>query len=319
VAAARPRSLTRVENQTDVLARVINEYAGVVSLSALDEAGLPRRLARAHVRAGRWRPIPGRGMVLHNGPLFGEAAWRAALLEVGPAARLGGVTALEAHGLKGFDEPWVHIWVPKGAQKSAPSELSECVQLHETRRWAADADAVCAGVPRSRPSVATVQAALWARSRRQAALCLVMPVQQRLVRVEDVAIELTRVRRHAYRRMLGAVIVDLAGGAESLNEIDFALECRRRGLPEPSRQVVCRLSSGRCYLDVRWETYRVSVEVNGAGHDRLDVALRDEVRIADLQSRGDAAIPLSVLTLRCDPGPFFEALKRLLAARGWQP
>lgn len=193
------------------------------------------------------------------------------------------------------------------------------MHLHETRRWTADTDALCVGVPRSTPAVATVQAALWARSRRQAALCLVMPVQQRLVRVEDLAQELSRVRRHEYRRMLGAVIGDLAAGAESLNEIDFARECRRRGLPEPSRQVVCTLSSGRCYLDVRWDRYGVCVEINGAGHDRLDVALRDEVRIADLQSRGDAAIPMSVLTLRSDPDPMFEALKRLLLSRGWHP
>lgn len=300
------------------MTRVTKEHAGVVSLAMLEEAGIARRLRRAHVRAGRWRRIPGRGIVLHNGPLADEAAWRAALLEVGPAARLGGVTALQAHGLKGFDEPWVHIWVPKGSQKATPSELShQLVQLHETRRWTEN-DAVCTGAPRSKPAVATVQAALWARSRRQAALCLVMPVQQRLVRVEEVADELARVKRHEYRTMLGAVIADIAGGAQSLNEIDFAIECRHRGLPEPSRQAVCRLSSGRCYLDVRWDAYRVAVEVNGAGHDGLDVALRDEVRIADLQSRGDAAIPLSVLTLRCHPEPFFEALRRLLMARGWQ-
>ena len=115
------------------------------------------------------------------------------------------------------------------------------------------------------------------------------------------------------------VVVDLGGGAQSLNEIDFAVECRRRGMPEPSRQVVCELSSGRCYLDVRWDAQQVCVEINGAGHGRLDVALRDEVRIADLQTRGDAAIPVSVLTLRCDPDPFFEALKRLLASRGRRP
>lgn len=306
-------------DETDVVTLVAEENAGVVGLPALTEAGVPRRLVRAHVRAGRWRPIPRRGVVLHNGPLSGEASWRAALLEVGPAARLGGVTALQAHGLKGFEEPRVHIWVPKGSQKGAPSTLSERVQLHETRRWAADTDAVGVGVPRSTPSVATVQAALWARSRRQAALCLVMPVQQRLVRVEEVAQELSRVRRHEYRRMLAAVVVDLAGGAQSLNEIDFAVECRRRGMPEPSRQVVCELSSGRCYLDVRWDPQQVCVEINGAGHGRLDVALRDEVRIADLQTRGDAAIPVSVLTLRCDPDPFFEALKRLLASRGRRP
>jgi hypothetical protein len=307
-----------VEDETDVVTRITKEYAGVASLAALEESGVPRRVLRSHVRAGRWRPIPGRGMVLHNGPLAGEASWRAALLEVGPAARLGGITALQACGLKGFEEPWMHIWVPKSSQKGTPVRVSEQVCLHETRRWGLD-DALSTGVPRSNPAVATLQAALWARSARQAALCLVMPVQQRLVRADVVAAELERVKRHEYRSMLRSVIGDITDGAQSLNEIDFAVACRRRGLPEPSRQVVRRLSSGRCYLDVRWDAFRVAVEVNGAGHDRLDVALRDEVRMVDLQSQGDAAIPLSVLTLRCDPEPFFEALQRLLVARGWRP
>ena len=70
-------------------------------------------------------------------------------------------------------------------------------------------------------------------------------------------------------------------------------------------------------LDAYWERYRVVVEINGAGHNALDVAMRDELRITDLQVQGEAVIPLSVLTLRCDPDPFFDALERLLRTRGW--
>lgn len=202
--------------------------------------------------------------------------------------------------------------------EGGPGGLERLVQLHETRRWSTE-DATDGRLRRAKPAIATVQAALWARSRRQAALCLVMPIQQRLARAEDVSLELSRVKRHEYRLALNAVMGDIIGGAQSLNELDFAAECRARGLPEPARQVVRRLSSGRAYLDVSWERYGVAVEVNGAGHDRLDIAVRDEVRLADLQAQGDAAIPLSVLTLRCDPEPFFAALRRLLIARGWRP
>lgn len=305
------------DDEADVTG-IVADSDGVASLAELAESGVPRRVRRAHVRAGRWRPIPYRGTVTHNGPLVGPAAWRAGLLEVGPSARLGGVTALQASGLTGFDEPCVHIWVPKGCQKEAPNAISDTVTLHETRRWNTE-DATTGPLRRSKPAIATVQAALWARSRRQAALCLVMPIQQRLARAEDVGLELSRVKRHEYRRALMAVMGDIIGGAQSLNELDFAAECRARGLPEPERQVVRRLSSGRAYLDVSWERFGVAVEVNGAGHDRLDVALRDEVRLADLQAQGEAAIPLSVLTVRCDPEPFFAALRRLLIARGWKP
>lgn len=286
----------------------------MLPMSVLREVKVSRGRRRAMVAGGRWRVVPGKGVVATPGPTTGEAAWREALMAVGPGAHLGGVTALEAHGLRGYVEPRIHIWVPKGLEKKDIAG----VRVHETRRWTAT-DAMPVGLPRSVPAVATVQAALWAVSLRQAMLCLVMPIQQRIVRVEDVQKELDRVRRHRFRKPLQAGIRDIALGAESLNELDFAMACRTRGLPEPTRQVVRRLPHGRAVLDAFWERYRVVVEVNGAGHDGLDVAMRDELRITDLQVQGEAVIPLSVLTLRCDPDPFFDALERLLRTRGWSP
>ncbi|MFC7486574.1 hypothetical protein ACOCJ7_10080 [Knoellia sp. CPCC 206453] len=285
----------------------------MVPLSVLRDAGVSRGRRRAMVAAERWRTLPGKGVVTSPVATSGEAKWREALLAVGPGARLGGMTALESDGLKGYVEPGIHIWVPKGCEKqSLPG-----VRLHETRRWTAK-DATSLGLPRSYPAVATVQGALWAVSLRQAMLCMVMPIQQKLVRADEVAVAFDPIKRHRFRKPLLAGLRDISLGAESLNELDFAVECRRRSLPEPDRQVVRRLSQGRSVLDVFWKRYRVVVEVNGAGHDALEVAMRDEVRITDLQAQGNAVIPLSVLTLRCDPDPLFDALAELLRARGWQ-
>lgn len=290
-----------------------DERLGVVPLSVLREAGLSRGRRRAMINGGRWRAVPGKGVLAQPGSSSGEAAWREALLAIGPGARLGGVTALEVDGLTGFVESQFHIWVPKGREK----KRVDGVKLHETRRWSSK-DGVSSGLPRSTRPVATVQAALWSVSVRQAMLCMVMPIQQRLVRVDDVEAQLDRIKRHKFRRPLQAGLRDIRRGAESLNELDFALACRKRGLPEPTRQVVRRVSHGMAVLDVFWEDYDVVVEVNGAGHDALDVAMRDEVRITDLQAQGNAVIPVSVLTLRCDPDPIFDALTRLLESRGWR-
>jgi hypothetical protein len=285
----------------------------VLRLADLKSLDISRAVVRTHVEAGRWTALPHRGLVLDNGPIDdGPAAWMRAVVEVGAGARLGGITALQAAGLQGFHEPLIHVWVAKSRSK----QHIQGVRVHETRRWSAP-DSVAVGIPRSSPAVATVQGALWSRSRRQALLALVMPIQQRLARPADVAAELSKIRRHEFRTMLQSSIGDIMDGAHSLGELDFAGQCRRRGLPEPSRQVVTRTSLGRVYLDVRWTQYGVAVEINGAGHDRLDVAMRDEVRLLDLMSAGDAAVPLSVLTLRCDPDPFFGALVRLLRSRGW--
>ena len=288
------------------------ELGRVASLRALAAAGVTREERLAHIRAGRWGDIPSRGVVTDLGALSGPDLWSRSLVEVGPQARLGGVTALEADGLVGFDEPVAHIWVPKGKEKSTPR--SPRIRLHETRRWDA-ADACPGALPRSRPDVATVQGALWAKTLRQAGLVMVMPIQQRLVRIEDVAAVLERVRRHPFRRGLIAVVNEIRGGSHSLNEIDFARMCRARGLPEPERQVVRRNPEGRQYIDVRWPC-GVSAEINGAQHDRLVQMLSDEVRMIDRQLEGDAVVVISVITLHVDPDPVFDRLARLLRARG---
>lgn len=288
-----------------------DDLGRVVSLRGLMEAGVTREERLAHIRAGRWAEIPSRGVVTDLGTLHGPDLWRRSLVEVGPQARLGGVTALEAAGLVGFEEPVAHIWVPKGMEKSQPT--CTLVRLHETRRWDAS-DAIDGQLRRSRPDVATVQGALWAKSLRQAGLVLVMPVQQRLVRIEEVAEVLERVRRHPFRRGLRAVVEEIRGGSTSLNEIDFARMCRGRGIPEPDRQVMRRNAEGRQYIDARWRC-GVAVEINGAQHDRLTALMSDEVRMVDRQLEGDAVVVISVLTLRLDPDPIFGRLARLLAAK----
>ncbi len=280
----------------------------------LRELGVSPGRKRAQVAAGRWRDIPYRGVAVDCGPVTGEAAWWDALISVGRSARLGGMSALLAGGLTGWSEDVTHVWVLKSTHKGHPDRVT----VHESRRWTAR-DAVSSGIPRARPAVATVQAALWAQTPRQSALCLVLPIQQRLVRADDVAVELDRVRRHRFRSLLRVTLADVRDGAHSLGELDFARMCRERGLPEPSRQAVRRGRRGRVYLDVFWERYRVAVEVNGAGHDAPGQSMRDEVRLLDLQLRGEVAAQVSVLTLRSDPDPFFASLLDVFRSRGWRP
>jgi hypothetical protein len=92
-----------------------------------------------------------------------------------------------------------------------------------------------AGVPRVRPAVAAVRAALWAASDRQAALILTMVVQQRLVTVAALTEAASTVRRHRRRKFLLRLLVDLQGGIQSMAELDFARMCRTSGLPEPDQ------------------------------------------------------------------------------------
>ncbi len=288
----------------------------VFTVRELRAAGVTRAEQRQHVDAERWRGMPRRAVVVDRGPLDPVNAWRAALAEVSSAACLGGVSALQAAGLAGLTDREIHVWVRKSTRKGRPS-LTDDVVLHESRRWDA-ADAIHVGVPRARPEVAAVQAALWSSTIRQASLMLVMPVQQRLVTADRLVEQLERVRRHRFRSVLGQVLVDIRDGSHSMNELDFVTMCRRFGIPEPSRQVARRGPDGTIHVDCRWERFGVSLEIQGAGHGNLLNALGDDLRLLGLATDGDVVLSVSVLTLRIDPAAYCAALATLFRSRGWE-
>lgn len=217
------------------------EQSGVVHRRQLYELGWTRWQVDAQLDGGRWAQVAGGVIITHRGPLPDRARWWAAVLQVGPRAVLAGSTALQAAGLTGVSDDVIHVAAPKSSRPRRPPG----VRVHETRLLSHD-DVLRAGLPRVRPVAAAVQAALWARSDRQACLYLVSTVQQRLVTAVDLADRLARVTRHRRLPLLRSVVGDVVDGAQALSELDFAALCRRRGLPQPTRQSVVTTALGRC-------------------------------------------------------------------------
>lgn len=155
---------------------------GVTCRRDLRQAGIDHDEVRSEVRAGRWTPL-GRQTVAPAPPeLFQDPAqgppglparhwW--AVWESGHGAVLDGVSALIAHGMKGFEEKTVHITVPRNGAPELPGV--------RTRRARELVRCSGGGIPRVPVAVAVVHAAQWAVSDRQAALLVAMPVQQRLI------------------------------------------------------------------------------------------------------------------------------------------
>ncbi|MEW1954358.1 hypothetical protein [Terrabacter sp. NPDC080008] len=134
-------------------------------------------------------------------------------------------------------------------------------------------------------------------SDRQAALILVMTVQQRLATPEQLlhTTEILKGRRR--RAFVKGVVRDIALGVQSLGELDFARLCRERGLPEPDRQVLVQTDTGRVYLDVRWRGGLV-VEIDGVQHQRALAVSADNLRTNALVLRGDRALRIDLVGLR---------------------
>ena len=293
------------------VAAIAAHQGGVVSRRQLYAAGLVRGQVRAQVAARRWRRVGSQSVALFTGTLSEDGRRWGAVFEAGPRAFLDGDSALVAGGLTGWSSGVLRISVPRGVKP----RRGKGINVRQTRRWAAD-DVAPYGVPRSRPEVAGVRAALWAVSDKQAALVLTMTVQQGLATAEQLALEMLRIRRDKRRAFIHRVLLDLLGGVRSLGELDFAHECRRRGLPEPSRQVVRRGKNGTFFLDVEFDDWGVVVEIDGIHHSWASQNVPDALRHNDITLQGSVVLRLPLLGLRVAPDDFFAQIEAALVAAG---
>jgi very-short-patch-repair endonuclease len=286
----------------------------VVSRGQLYALGLSRGEVKAQLRARRWQAIGRHCVATHNGPVTMDARYWVAVLEAGPRALIDGESSLLLAGLEHYTSNRTRVSVPRGARIR---HRGTSLDIRQTRRWCADDKAPGSRVPRTRNAVASVRAALWARSDRQASLLMTMAVQQGLVAVDDLAVELLRVRRDKRRVLLHSLVLDLAGGIRSLNELDVVRGCRERGLPEPDAQALRRTPSGSYYLDFRWRDWAVVVEVDGIQHTWATHLIGDALRHNSIAISGDTVLRLPVMGLRVCPDLFFEQIAEALAAAGW--
>jgi very-short-patch-repair endonuclease len=292
-----PRALRTLRTQRVAKALALAaEQGGVIGLAQLRGLGITRAQTRAQVAARRWQRIHSQVVAIHTGPLSDVGTMWAAVLEGGPQAYLDGASALIAEGLTGFTWDTIRVSVPPTARvRRAPGLL-----IRRTRRH--DQDIVARqGVPRARP---------------QAALLLTMSVQQRLTTPERIGQALLGIRRDRRRAFLHATVLDLLDGVRSMSEAEFAAECRRRGLPPPSRQVVRKGKDGRYYLDVYWEEWGVVVEIDGIQHTWASNVVGDALRQNRITLDSDVVLRLPLLGLCVAADDFFDQIIEALRSAG---
>lgn len=283
---------------------------GVVSRKQAYALGLTRWQVRGEVRARRWQLIGDQSVCVHNSEVSDEGHRWAAVFQGGPRACLDGAAALVASGLERYEVDRIRVSVPRGARV----RRTPLYDIRQTRRWAAG-DVVAVGVPRTRPAVAAVRAALWASTDRQATYVLTLTVQQGLATAEMLGREALRVRRDRRRALVHAVVSDLLDGARTISEAEVVRELVRRGLPAPARQVLRRGTGGRYYLDLYWPDHGLVVEIDGIHHGWADQVVPDAVRQNDLVLAGDRVLRVPLLGLRLEPDVFYGQIERALAAR----
>ncbi|HSF97190.1 MAG TPA: hypothetical protein VLA55_00755 [Ornithinibacter sp.] len=278
------------------------EHDGVLNRARLRELGVDRNMVGREIGAERWASHGNQTIAMHTGALSDIARrWRA-VWEVGAdVAALDGVTALQHAGMTGFDEETIHLSV----KHTVEVEGVDGVHVHKVIRRV-ESELVGAGIPRTLPAVAAVRAAHWAVSDRQAALLLVMPVQQRLCTGAHLIEAVSLIPGRNRRKFIHVVSHDIADGAHSLGELDFVAACRKRGLPEPTRQQIRRLPHGAAYLDVWWEESALAVEVDGTGHLRGLQMVDDDLRQNAVQLGDDLVLRVGILGWRLTPDRYLD-------------
>jgi very-short-patch-repair endonuclease len=283
----------------------------VLSRPQLYALGVTRSTVRAHIRAGRWQRIGDQSVHLGNGALSQVGEQWAAVFQGGPRACLDGASALIAAGLDRYEVTRIRVSVPRGAR----NRRNKRFDIRQTRRWSVD-DIIAVGVPRTRPATAAVRAGLWASTERQAAYVVTLAVQQGIAAADDVGRELLRIRRDRRRALLHTVVNDLLDGAKSLGELDVGRELRRRGLPEPERQVLRKDDRNRYFLDLYWPRWKLVVEVDGIHHTWAENVVGDALRQNALTLDGDTVLRLPLLGLRVEPDASFAQIEQALRDAG---
>lgn len=282
----------------------------VINRARLRELGVTRKQIAAQIAAGRWLREGTQTIAVRTGDLSHRAqCWRAVWELGSEVALVDGADALKLAGLKGWDEEVVHVSL---LHRHTANRRSG-VKVHKVIRRV-EGEAARAGVPRTRPAIAAIRAAHWASTDTAAATILAMTVQQRLVTGPQLIEAQRTVKGRTRRAFLKRIVADIADGAQSLHELDFAAACRERGLPEPTRQAVKQGPQGRVYLDVYFEEYGLVVEIDGAGHLWALAGVSDALRANQLVIDGDRVLRINVVGLRVDLDAHMDQVAAALAS-----
>jgi hypothetical protein len=294
----------------DALAAIAAGQHDVASRAQLAGAGFDRDAVCRRVRASRWQLV-GLAVVLHGGePSERQRQW-AAVLSAPRCAAIDGRAASCAYGLKGFEPDVLDLVVAPG---SKPTPITG-VRWHRSERFDEFDIEQSSNPPTVRRPRAFVDAASWTRSPRIACALLVASVQQRLVSASMLRREILAAGPIKHRGDLLSVVADIAGGADSLSEIDFIKIARRVGLPPPLQQSIRFDSSGRRrYIDADFGAF--AVEVDGGLHLLTLNYWNDAHRQNDLVIGGDRILRFPSIAFRVDMPAVEAQLRRAGIAFG---
>ena len=281
---------------------------GVIARRQLVDLDVRQSEIRRHLRVGRWAERTPTVLTTTTGPLSWEQRLWVAVLHAGGTALIGGLTGAKVHGLRNWDRDDITVLVD---DELAFDEIPGVTFFRTRRQLSSWADPT-SDLPLCRIEPAILLFAGYEEHPRTAQGAISAVVQQRLSTPErlreclDTMKPLRRARD--FRQLLG----DLAGGAQSLAEIDVGRACREFGLATPQRQRPRLDRDGkRRFTDCEWDLpdgRTLVLEVDGGFHVEVMNYGDDLKRQRKLTTPRRVVVRCTAYEIRHEPDSVMEDL-----------
>jgi hypothetical protein len=284
---------------------------GMISRRQLRAFGIGPNKVRNHVKAERWVERTGTVISTVTGELTREQRCWLGILHAGGESMVSGLTAVALHGLRRWERDDAYILV----RHALTFDPVDGVQFVRTRRPLGPLLSKTSALPLCQLEPALLLAASYELSERSGHGLLAAAIQQKLTSPHRLAAwieDLKPLRRApAFRAALG----DIAGGAQSLAEIDVGRICDKFGIPRPVRQRRRLDADGRFrFTDAEWDLpfgHVLILEVDGAFHMEVEHWEDDMVRERALIDPTRHMIRCTARELRYHPGSVIDTLIRM--------
>jgi len=283
--------------------------AGMVSRRQLRELGVTESELRHHVAMERWAHRSSEVISTTTGPLSPEQRQWLGVLHAGPTAMVGGLTALEHHGLQRWTRSDVTVLV---SNPLSYPPLPGVVFFRTRRPFKLLVGPGELPVCRTEPAVLLF--ASYEPHLRTALGAVTACVQQRLTTAERLREWVDRLAPLRRARHVRELLDDVDGGAHSLSEVDLRKACRAYGVRPPRSQRVRYDRGGRKrYTDAEWplpDGRELVLEVDGAFHDDAEQSALDRRRNRRLTTATRVVVQCSAWEIRHEP---WEVMADLIA------
>ena len=291
---------------------VASTQAGLLTRQQAREMGVQRWSVAHRIATERWQELSPTVLATTTGAPSPEQLRWLAVLNAGPGALLGGLTAAEAAGLRNWSRDEVTVLVPYAHDVPRPIEG---VVHHRSRRDLAAMRQRGAEPPRCRIEPAVLLFAAADRSERTAQGVLAAVVQQQLTTPEILAEWVDRLRPLRRAALFRRALLEIGGGAQSLAELDVTRMCRSHRLAQPRRQVKRRDADGRLrFTDCEWllpDGRTLVLEVDGAFHMEVEHWEDDLARQRALAATDRLVVRCTSRELRDEPERIARDLRNL--------